>query len=420
MAEPAAAAAPAAPAPVGISRAQQVRDMLQPIADRLGTPGAAKLAQQAKREGVRVSREEIRAFLATKGEKQIFRPLPESKGKSASESLDMRFQMDLIDLKYSASRGNKNILVIINVYSRKAYAIPVKDKKPENVAAGLQTLLGSMPAVPTVISSDRGNEFVADVERLLETQGITQRMRSDKKDPNVLAVVDRLIQNMKLRLAESLAANPGEWADRVDDVVRQYNATPHGTLYNEPPDEVRTNKTVQFMLDQDNAEKLAHNENLLKKRKAGLEDAGAFRRPIGSLSKFKRGFRASYGDKEDLQNVTGSMVQPVGSGDPIDIKRVMPVDAGTGEVHEGFALGEARREAKRQTVQPLALEMFDFIGDREVSVQSVAAHLRRQFPFGEYETYLQSVGAGRHLSNIIELFSDDLEATRGGYYVQRA
>ena len=366
-----------------------------------------------------MSRQEIRQFLATKGEKQIFRPLPESKGKAASESLDMRFWMDLLDLKYSPSRGNKNALVIVNVYTRKAYAIAIRDKRPENVAEGLRQLLNTMPASPVIMSSDAGGEFVAEVQTLLEAQGITQRMRSDKKDVNLGAVIDRVIQSLKIRLAESLAAKPGEWADRLAQVVQQYNATPHGTLHGEAPDEVRQNKTVQFMLDQDNAQKLAHNEELLKKRKAQLEDAGAFRRPIGGLTKFKRGFRASFAEKEQLRDVRGSTVRPQGGGEPVDIKRVLPIDADTGDVTEGFALGEARRESKRQKVMPMALEMFDFIGDREVSVMTVARHLKRQFPFGEYEQYLQSVGAGRHLSNVIELF-DELEQTRGGYYVQRA
>ena len=128
-----------------------------------------------------MSRQEIRQFLATKGEKQIFRPLPESKGKAASESLDMRFQMDLIDLKYSSSRGNKNALVVVNVYTRKAFAVPIRDKRPENVAEGLRQLLNTMPASPVIMSSDAGGEFVAEVQTLLEAQGITQRMRSDKK-----------------------------------------------------------------------------------------------------------------------------------------------------------------------------------------------------------------------------------------------
>eukprot|EP00973_Karenia_brevis_P092480 12412623-Karenia_brevis.AAC.1 len=31
----------------------------------------------------------------------------------------MRWQMDLVDLRYSPSRGNKNMLVLVNVYTRK-------------------------------------------------------------------------------------------------------------------------------------------------------------------------------------------------------------------------------------------------------------------------------------------------------------
>eukprot|EP00973_Karenia_brevis_P005268 721310-Karenia_brevis.AAC.1 len=68
-----------------------------------------------------------------------------------------------------------------------------------------------------------------------------------------------------------------------------------------------SNKTLRFMLDQDNARKLKHNQRVLEGRRKQLEEAGGFRRPLGGLDKFKRGFRASYGAVEKVDNVTGSL-----------------------------------------------------------------------------------------------------------------
>jgi len=114
-------------------------EQLAELAKELGTPGQAKLYRAAKKKGIPVSKIEVRSFLAKKGEKQIFRPLPESKGKTGVKDLGFRAQMDIIDLKYSKSQGNKNILVVIDVFTRKVWAKPVKNKEPAIVAPVLPT-----------------------------------------------------------------------------------------------------------------------------------------------------------------------------------------------------------------------------------------------------------------------------------------
>ena len=94
-------------------------EQLQDLAKELGTPGFQKLYKAARKRNIDISKTEVKSFLAKHGQKQIFRPLPQSKGKTASEEPFYRVQMDLIDLKYSKSQGNSVILVLIDVFSRK-------------------------------------------------------------------------------------------------------------------------------------------------------------------------------------------------------------------------------------------------------------------------------------------------------------
>jgi len=63
-------------------------DRVIELSKQLGTPGVEKLYKAARKRNIRVSKEEIKQLLATKGQKQIFRPLPPSKGKTGSENLD--------------------------------------------------------------------------------------------------------------------------------------------------------------------------------------------------------------------------------------------------------------------------------------------------------------------------------------------
>ena len=270
---------------------------------------------------------------------------------------------------------------------------------------------------PVVISSDKGSEWTGAVQTLLDQKDVVHRVKI-RGDENSLAVVDRVIQNIKKRLAESLAKTPGEWYTRVRDVEQEYNATPHETLHDEPPDEVMLagRKTLRFILDQDNAKKLQHNQELLEGRTRQLEQAGAFRRPLEGRNTFKRSFKASYGAMEQLDSIRGSTVAPVGGGAPIDIKRVLPVDRETQDVRPSFALGDARAEDRRQRVALLANSLYDFLRDDEKSMASAAAHLKRDLGDEQYSLQLRSVGA-QSLSDVVRLIGD-LELTRNGNYVR--
>ena len=122
------------------------------LAKSLGNPNIEKLWKAIKKERiVGVSKEEVKSYLSKLGEKQIFKPLPPSLGKTASEDHGVRGQMDIIDMKYSKSLGYSAILVVVNIFSRMAYARPVKNKTPEKVAGVLKIILDEMDPVPNFI-----------------------------------------------------------------------------------------------------------------------------------------------------------------------------------------------------------------------------------------------------------------------------
>ncbi len=152
--------------------------------------------------------------------------------------------------------------MVIDIFTRKVWAKPVRSKEPAAVADVLRQILNEMDSPPKVMSSDKGNEFTGAVDALLEEKDVVHRVKGEKYDPNVLAVVDRAIQTVKKRLAESLADDPGEWATRIHEVVRQYNATEHETVHGAPK-EIATNPIAKFMVLQDNAHKLKHNQTVL-------------------------------------------------------------------------------------------------------------------------------------------------------------
>jgi hypothetical protein len=148
---------------------------LRSLAKRLGNPGQDKLYLAARKRGIPATRNQIKQLLETKGARQLFRPLPQSKGQTGSEGLDVRWQMDLIEFRTAPSKVGRDtfryILVLIEVFSRQVWAEPTKDKTPASVEPVLRRMLLTLPKKPEVISTDRGNEWVGAVQELLDEKG---------------------------------------------------------------------------------------------------------------------------------------------------------------------------------------------------------------------------------------------------------
>ena len=105
---------------------------------------------------------------------------------------------------------------------------------------------------------------------LMAEIGIVHQTRTEKHDMNVLAIVDRVIQNLKNRMAETMAAEGGAWEDRLKQITDSYNATDHSAMHGEPRN-VATNEVQRFLTYQDNAENAAHNTKVSDRRTKALE-----------------------------------------------------------------------------------------------------------------------------------------------------
>jgi hypothetical protein len=103
-------------------------ERLAALSKELGTPGIEKLFKAARKRNLPVTRQQIKEFLSQKGEAQVFRAFPASQGKSSAEGPYTRFQMDLIDMKNSPSKGMAVILILVDVFTRQAWCKAASSK----------------------------------------------------------------------------------------------------------------------------------------------------------------------------------------------------------------------------------------------------------------------------------------------------
>jgi hypothetical protein len=111
------------------------------LAKELRHPGVAKLWAAAREAEIPVSKAQVQQLLATQGQRQVYRPVPSSKGATVSEAPGFRYQMDLIDFSTNRSSEFGYILVLIDVFSRQVWARPSPNKTPLAISRVLEGML---------------------------------------------------------------------------------------------------------------------------------------------------------------------------------------------------------------------------------------------------------------------------------------
>ena len=104
-------------------------ERLREVSKRLGNPGQEKLYTAARKRGIAVTRIQIKQYLTKKPERQIFRPLPRSLGATGAESLDSRWQMDLIQFSTAPSKVGREVLKEVFFTRGVGRALPAEDAR---------------------------------------------------------------------------------------------------------------------------------------------------------------------------------------------------------------------------------------------------------------------------------------------------
>ena len=180
------------------------------------------------------------SILADERHKPIIRKF--NKRKVYSQFKDNIWGVDLADMQ-SLSRKNKGIkylLCAIDLYSKYAFVIPLKDKKGISIVNAFNKIIKQSNRTPNKISVDQGGEFYNNVfENWLSDNDIN--MYSTYHEGKSV-VAERFIRTLKNKLYKHMAATgKNVYYDVLDDVVNKYNNTKHSTIKMKPID-VKNNK----------------------------------------------------------------------------------------------------------------------------------------------------------------------------------
>lgn len=188
---------------------------------------------------MRVPLKDLKKLLAHRDDYALFsgRP-PRHVWNTITESgVGKGWQMDLLDMSVLGTR-NKNlnwILTVIDVYSRYAFAIGVKNKGQHAVSAAFQNILNQSKRTPLRITHDAGKEFVNSKMDVLLKKYQIERYVNQANDKTKTGIIERWNRTLRELLGRNFTRiGRLRWVEDLQLLVDNYNSTVHSTLGTTP------------------------------------------------------------------------------------------------------------------------------------------------------------------------------------------
>ena len=174
-----------------------------------------------------------------------------AKRKVYSQFKDNIWGVNLADMQ-PLSRKNKDIkyvLCVIDLDSKYAFVIPLKDKKEISILNAFDKMIKQYNRKPNKIWVDQGGEFYNIFKKWLSDNDII--MYSTYNEGKSV-VAERFIRTLKSKLYKHITAiGRNVYYDVLDDVVNKYNNTKHSTIKMKPID-VKDNNNKRVYIDEHN------------------------------------------------------------------------------------------------------------------------------------------------------------------------
>lgn len=165
--------------------------------------------------------------------------------------------MDLVDMNDRKIHNHnvRYILVVMDVKSRYAWALPQEKKDAESTMSNIEFIMDEMGVKPKYIWADQGKEFYnKKLGELLKKEGI--KLYSTFGDHKA-AMIERFNRTLKTWMYKEFTANnDNDWLSILDELIEKYNDKKHSSIGISPkmaykhPNKIR--EKVRFVKSKNN------------------------------------------------------------------------------------------------------------------------------------------------------------------------
>lgn len=232
------------------------KDYLESIYYEPGHPasysGPTKLYQWVKSNGkYKIGQNRIREWLQvqdtyslTRGARRKFR-----RNRVIVKGVDSQWDSDLMDMQNVSKEndGVRYILVMIDIFSRKLWCQPLKDKTGKSVVKAM-TAIFAEGRQPLTMRSDRGREYLnKDVQEYLKQLGVHHFTTNNEPKANY---AERVIRTLRQKIFRyTMKKQNYRYVNVLQQLVNSYNRTVHSSL-GVTPDSVNKGNEDEVRLNQ--------------------------------------------------------------------------------------------------------------------------------------------------------------------------
>ena len=122
------------------------------------------------------------------------------------------------------NNGFRFLLSVIDIFSKYAWVVPLKDKKGISIVNAFQKILDDSKIKANKIWVDKGSEFYNNsFEKWLQDNDITMYSTNNGGKS---VVAERFIRTLKNKIYKYMTAiSKNVYIDKLDDIVKEYNNT---------------------------------------------------------------------------------------------------------------------------------------------------------------------------------------------------
>ena len=165
-------------------------------------------------------------------------PIRFPRRKMYSKRVNDVWAIDLMDFTQnlvSVNRQNRYALIVIDIFSRYVFGVPIKNKNALTVTRAFESILEESGTRPLLICSDHGAEFFnRTFKNMLEKNGI--KIYSTYQDVKS-SIVERVIRTLRKMIKRHfIISNSSVWYNALSSIIAKYNHKKHRTIGMTPSD----------------------------------------------------------------------------------------------------------------------------------------------------------------------------------------
>lgn len=228
---------------------QKLEDVYFDPSDPGSFSSVRNLERSARKHGIPVSKQRTKDFLSSNIVYSLHYPARRrfSRRIVLADYPDQTWQADLCDMQAFASSndGYNFILTSIDVFTKVADAVAIKDKSADAIVKAFKEIFKRHP-LPAMLQTDRGTEFSnAKVRKLCADMGINLFFTQNQDIK--CSVVERFNRTLKQRMFKyTTASGNRRYIDVLDKLLAAYNNAYHRSIRMTPNQACKTNSAQVF------------------------------------------------------------------------------------------------------------------------------------------------------------------------------